>query len=300
MLGWAMLVARATRGRDLPRTPRPILQALVFLGITYSLALAIALALPHAGIAPLISIAVPVMAVALTTVFCVPRALQTQVWAAVGFGWPGSFPLLVAVLGAVVFVGLSFGVALMLGVVRFAEPGWGLSNDIVKFVAGTAVFSVVFLGEEIGWRGFLLLRLAEITSGRRAALITGACHAVFHLPLLVLTTTYQSAGNRWIIVPMVMVTLTMAGVWYAWLRTWSGSIWPVTVSHAGFNTIVEALGAAAIVTSPAALAYVTTETGVVTMLLLVGVAGALLTWRAADFEKLRPTGATSSPLAGQV
>jgi hypothetical protein len=36
---------------------------------------------------------------------------------------------------------------------------------------------VVFLGKEIGWRGFLLLRLCELMAGRRAALLTGACDA---------------------------------------------------------------------------------------------------------------------------
>jgi hypothetical protein len=51
-----------------------------------------------------------------------------------------------------------------------------------------------------------LFRLGAVMSGRRAALATGACHTVFHLPLLTLTTTYQAAGNRWIVVPMVMMT----------------------------------------------------------------------------------------------
>ena len=49
-------------------------------------------------------------------------------------------------------------------------------------------------------------------------------------------------------------------------------------------------GGAAIATSPAAMAYVTTETGVVTMLLVILLAGFLLVRRAADFDNLRPTG----------
>jgi hypothetical protein len=56
-----------------PRTYRPLRQIVVYLCITYGLTLAIALALPHAGIAPLIAIAVPVIAVALTVAFTVPR-----------------------------------------------------------------------------------------------------------------------------------------------------------------------------------------------------------------------------------
>jgi hypothetical protein len=39
-----------------------------------------------------------------------------------------------------------------------------------------------------------------------------------------------------------------------------------------------------------AMAYATTETGIVTMLLVISLAGYLLIRRAADFDNLRPTG----------
>ena len=44
-----------------PSTDRPLRQILVFLCSTYAIAVAIALALPHAGIAPMLSIAAPVL-----------------------------------------------------------------------------------------------------------------------------------------------------------------------------------------------------------------------------------------------
>jgi CAAX protease family protein len=87
---------------------------------------------------------------------------------------------------------------------------------------------------------------------------------------------------------MVMVTLTLAGVWYGWLRLWSGSIWPVSLAHSAFNNLGETVAGVAVVTSPAMMAYVTTETGVVTMIILVLVAGYLLTRQAADFAKAEP------------
>jgi hypothetical protein len=49
-------------------------EAGVFLAICYALALAIAIALPRAGIAPLISIVVPVVAVAATVLVMLPAA----------------------------------------------------------------------------------------------------------------------------------------------------------------------------------------------------------------------------------
>jgi membrane protease YdiL (CAAX protease family) len=174
--------------------------------------------------------------------------------------------------------------------VRFPAPGPGFGSGVLDIALGLVIFTFVLLGEEIGWRGYLLLRLAEVMSGRRAALLTGVFHAIFHLPLLLLTTTYQSEGKRWIVVPMVMVTLTLAGAWYGWLRLWSGSIWPVSLSHSAFNNLMEGVGGVAIATSPATMAYVTTETGVVTMIIVGLVAGYLLIRRAADFDKAQPKG----------
>jgi hypothetical protein len=53
--------------------------------------------------------------------------------------------------------------------------------------------------------------------------------------------------------------------------------------------LMETVAGVAITTSPAMMAYVTTETGVVTMIIMVLVAGYLLTRRAADFVKAEPT-----------
>ena len=67
-------------------TSNPRRQITVFLAIAYGLALTIALVLPHAGIAPLISILVPVTAVVLTVAVAVPRGERRAVWAGVGLG----------------------------------------------------------------------------------------------------------------------------------------------------------------------------------------------------------------------
>jgi uncharacterized protein len=280
---------RRTTAEPAPsRTYRPLRQIVMFLCITYGLTLAIAIALPNAGITPLIAIAFPVIAVALTVAFTVPRGQRRAVWAGVGFNPRRGRGLIIAVLGPAVIVALSFGVAAAFGVVQFSGLPPGFGRGVFNLTVTIIIFAVVFLGEEIGWRGYLLFRLAELMSGRRAAVITGAFHAIYHLPLLLIATTYQSAGKRWIVVPMVVVTLTLAGVWYGWLRLWSGSIWPVTLAHSAFNNLMETAAGVTVTTSPAMMAYVTTETGVVTMIIMVLVAAYLLTRRAADFAKAEP------------
>jgi uncharacterized protein len=271
-----------------PRTDRPLRQILVFLLSTYTIAVAIALALPHAGIAPMLSIAAPVLGFVVTMAVAVPPGQRRAVLTTIGFHPRRGRGLLIAVVGPVLIGTLSFSVAAAFGVVRFPGLGAGLVSGLLNIGVGTVVSTFVFLGEEIGWRGYLLFRFAEVTSPRVAAVLTGACHAIFHLPLLLLTTTYQSAGQRWIVVPTVMITLTLGGVWYGWLRLSSGSIWPVCLSHSAFNNVMESLAGVAILGSAATMAYVTTETGVVTLLIIGLVAGFLLVRRGADFDKARP------------
>jgi uncharacterized protein len=187
-------------------------------------------------------------------------------------------PALLAVVAVAV---VSFGAAWFLGVARFRGlPGSFLDGFVVELVLVT----VLILGEEIGWRGFLLFRLAQVTTLRRAALLTGLAHGLFHLPLYLLSASYEPVGSRWVIVPVAMAVITLAGVFYAWLRLTSGSIWPVAFAHSAFNTVFGSMTAAAAASSPAALAYVAGEGGVVTLAAIALVAWWLLR-RSAVFNK---------------
>src|SRR4029434_2665259 len=115
------------------------------------LTLAIAIALPHAGIAPLIAIAFPVIAMALTVAFAVPRGQRRAVWAGVGFNPRRGRGLLIAVLGPAAIVSVSFGVAAAFGVVQFSGLPPGFGGRVLRIALTTIIFAVVFLGEEIGW-----------------------------------------------------------------------------------------------------------------------------------------------------
>ena len=106
---------------------------------------------------------------------------------------------------------------------------------------------------EIGWRGFLLPRLREVTSPRRAAVLTGFLHGLFHVPLITLTTSYDSVGSPWLVAPIVVATITAGGVLYAWLWERSASIWPVAIAHNAVNTVLDAAVTTTVTTSPVAL-----------------------------------------------
>jgi uncharacterized protein len=268
-------------------------QVRIYIGLVFVMAIGIALALPHSPVAPAVSIAIPLIAVLLVTAFATRSGQRKALWRDVGLKRAGLRSWPVALVLPAVLLAIGYVVAVLLGIATLHRPNAATNSWPVIAVSqllNIAVAAIVLLGEEIGWRGFLLPRLQALTSGRRAAVLTGFIHGLFHLPLILLTTTYDTAGNRYIVAPLVVATVTAAGVFYAWLKDRSGSIWPVTIAHATTNTVF-ALGAAAAVTStPAALAYTAGESGLVTFLVIAAIAVILLA-RASTWDRHRPAAA---------
>jgi membrane protease YdiL (CAAX protease family) len=104
------------------------------------------------------------------------------------------------------------------------------------------VLNCVFaLGEEIGWRGFLLekLRLSGKHSFISRALIVGVIWGIWHVPLYyILGAEVQNIG-------VLLVNVCLISIVFAWLYERENSIWPSVLAHAShnifFNFILELL-----------------------------------------------------------
>jgi membrane protease YdiL (CAAX protease family) len=261
-------------------TPRsPVREVVAYLAIAYSLALAIAVLLPHAHANLLLSVMIPTVTVGILTFTLFKRGARRELWRGIGLGSSGVRSWLPALFLPLLLCGAAYGTALLLGAGELrdinltpsAVGGWAANAAV-----GLVVMTVVIMGEEIGWRGFLLPRVQQLTTRRKAAVVTGFLHGLFHLPLILIASTYDAAGARWIVAPVAVVTITAGGVFYAYLRDRSGSVWPVGVAHNSVNTVFD-LGAKSVVaTSPAGLAYIAGETGFATMGAVVAVAAVLL------------------------
>ena len=169
------------------------------------------------------------------------------------------------------------GAALAAGYVVAAATGnvhLGLGNTMPLVFAGTTV-AIVFLasieaiGEELGWRGFLLPRLADL--GRvRAGLLGGFLWAVWHAPLIYIAGAYRGGAG-----PLYMVTFTITIVATGFvaneLRMASGSSWPAVVFHGAHNGILFQFGVLT-VGSTGLLPGIGEESGVVPMTLYALVA----------------------------
>jgi membrane protease YdiL (CAAX protease family) len=281
---------------------RPLTEGLIFVALSFALALGIALAFPHADLARLMSALIPVTSVTIMTFTVFRRGQRKAMWRGIGLHRLGLRWWPVAIVIPFVLMAIAYGVALVLNVAELNNPS-GLPGYLAANGVGMAINlligAIVIMGEEIGWRGFLLPRLQTALNRRPAALLTGFIHGLFHLPLILLTTVYDNVGSRWVIAPVVVLVITGGGVFYAWLRDHSQSVWPVAVAHNVVNTVFELGTKATVAASPVALAYVAGEGGLATCAAVWLVAGGLLLMKGQWTSPTAPSVSTvkESPVA---
>lgn len=108
---------------------------------------------------------------------------------------------------------------------------------ILIAVNGTVAMLVAFggIGEELGWRGFLVPELYKHYDFTKTALISGVIWAIYHWPLLIFLM-----GPRLGVSPLPMLAISLvAGIGLstimAWLRLKSGSVWTAVIFHMALN-----------------------------------------------------------------
>jgi len=94
------------------------------------------------------------------------------------------------------------------------------------------------LGEEIGWRGFLVPELARAMPLGRVALVSGVIWASWHVPGL-LFADYNGGTPAWYSLLCFTVLVLGASFVFAWIRLRSGSVWPAAILHASHNLWIQ-------------------------------------------------------------
>lgn len=155
----------------------------------------------------------------------------------------------------------------LFGLAVFVVPDGGFSVDFaINSVAELVIGSLFALCEEVGWRGYLLPRLSNGRGALEAMLLVGFLHGVWHLPLILGTPFYHPDANPSVIVPLFMITLTLAGIFYGYLRVWTGSIWPVAIAHGAANGAWNLFEQTNTTKTPLILEFLGGESGVIVIL----------------------------------
>lgn len=134
------------------------------------------------------------------------------------------------------YAALNYGAVWITGLGEFQPQPAG---RVLSFATlGLLVATGSALGEEIGWRGFLLPRLLEQVSFTKAALLTGIVWAIWHYPGI-LFADYHSLAPRWWDLASLTFTALGFSFFTAWLRIRSGSIWPLALWHGAHNIFIQ-------------------------------------------------------------
>jgi len=133
----------------------------------------------------------------------------------------------------------------MQGLVGRLGQGLSPAASTVLYVLLTGSLGMVqstarALGEEIGWRGFLVPELAKTMGFTSTALISGIVWACWHYPGLI-WGDYNAGTPSWYGLTCFTVMVVAIAVVFAWLRLKSGSLWTGAILHASHNLYVQAI-----------------------------------------------------------
>ena len=116
-----------------------------------------------------------------------------------------------------------------------------LSNTLLLF-AFSAVQSIGFLGEELGWRGYMNQKMEPLLGTIGTCIVGGIVWGLWHFPMDIagcdgtISDALAICGGR-------MIQLTLFGAFLMWLTKKTDSIFPVVIGHYMFNESQGALAA---------------------------------------------------------
>jgi membrane protease YdiL (CAAX protease family) len=127
--------------------------------------------------------------------------------------------------------------------------GWSDLAVLAYFIPTTLFFGIPgslssAIGEEIGWRGFLVPELSRSMSFTGVALTSGIIWFAWHLPVILLGN-YHNNSPAALPLPgqllMFFISVVGAAVIAAYLRLKSGSLWTAAIFHACHNLFIQAV-----------------------------------------------------------
>ena len=113
------------------------------------------------------------------------------------------------------------------------------------FVILTATLGLVgktsrALGEEIGWRGFLVPELNKVVGFTGVSVISGLMWAAYHFPVL-LFADYNKGAPAWYSLICFTFMVVANSFILAWLTLRSKSLWPAAIFHGSHNLFIQSI-----------------------------------------------------------
>ncbi|MDY7539607.1 CPBP family intramembrane glutamic endopeptidase [Undibacterium sp. 5I1] len=104
---------------------------------------------------------------------------------------------------------------------------------ILQAIVAAPLNAIAALGEEIGWRGWLLTKLMPLGTVP-ALLISGVVWGLWHAPAILLGYNYGAIPGWHALICMSASCIAFGSV-LSWIRLRSGSVWAAALGHGAFN-----------------------------------------------------------------
>lgn len=122
----------------------------------------------------------------------------------------------------------------------FELAGVSAVGYVSSIIANTAIALTLFpvyLGEELGWRGYLFPKLKEVMPKPAAYIVCGVIWGVWHTPAIIdgLNFGTEYAGYPFVGILLMCLFCTGAGIIFTWLTERTGSVYPAAFAHAVNN-----------------------------------------------------------------
>ncbi len=111
-------------------------------------------------------------------------------------------------------------------------------NFILMGTIGVIMTVTYSLGEEIGWRGFLVPELYKKVSYTKTSLISGVVWSVYHYPALIFAD-YNSGTPVWYGLTCFTIMIISSCFIYTWFRLKSTNLWTGVILHASHNVFIQ-------------------------------------------------------------
>jgi uncharacterized protein len=128
----------------------------------------------------------------------------------------------------------------LLGIAREWDPGTFFIAQVGMALAMAVTMGMLLgFGEEFGWRAYLLPKLMPL-GGRKAVLLAGVIHGIWHWPFIFMG--YEYGFGYWgepVVGPLLFVVFVLClSAFLAWVTLRSGSVWPAALGHGAINASV--------------------------------------------------------------
>jgi hypothetical protein len=149
----------------------------------------------------------------------------------------------IAVVAPMIVVVASIAIAAATGLADFRaddKPLWALF--LVLVAIDTPLSTIATLGEEYGWRGYLLPKLLPLGQVKASAIVALAW-APWHLPMLLVGLNYGGKEVFAVLAFMLALTLALSLLLTRLFVLAGGSVLVTAVAHASFNAFGDRLSA---------------------------------------------------------